>query len=90
MKSIFSFLSLTTFLLIASCNSSTETTTTTTTPAATARPAEKSPEPAAKKESTNSTELGISDDGVTYKRKSGDNETDVKLNEDSKTVIIKK
>jgi|GEM_PF-5928869 len=93
MKLFIGFLSLTTILAFSACSNSTETTTTETpvsTEAATPAPEPAKTSAPAERESTNSTTLGVDKDGVSYSRKSGDNETKVEVTDDSKSVLIKK
>ncbi len=92
MKLIIGFLSLTSILVFTACSNTETTETTNTTPVEQTAP-ETAKEPAATPaptESKNSTEIGIGEDGVSYERKNGDNETKVNVTEDSKSVIIKK
>lgn len=93
MKLIIGFLSLTSILVFTACSNTETTETTNTTPVEQTAPEtakEPATAPAPVEESKNSTEIGVGEDGVSYKRKNGDNETKVNVTEDSKSVIIKK
>ncbi len=90
MKSIAFLFSTLTIMALSSCSSSTETTTITEPAAEASAPAKpSSSDKPAEKTDQKSTELNVSDDGITVKSKDGDKETNVELTEDKKSVIIK-
>jgi len=97
MKKIYTLISISTILVLASCSNSTETTTTepTTTPTTETTTTESTTTThnatSGTKENPDHTTIGVDQNGVNYSKKSGTNETDVKISTDSnKFQIIKK
>jgi hypothetical protein len=94
MKSIRILITIISMMAVASCGNSTESTTTAP-PAPAPAPA---PEPASPRTHNNTgvqenpdhTEIGIDENGVKYSKKSGGNQTDVKIKTDSNSISIRK
>jgi hypothetical protein len=90
MKTIKIICSILAIIAWASCSNAPENTTTDpSTPAAAPEPAPSKPKSDVK-EDPDHTEIGVDQNGVSYKKKSGTNQTDVKIKTDSSSIYIKK
>jgi hypothetical protein len=77
-------------LTFTACGNSTENTTTTTEPPAEAPATPKPHTNTTPKEDPDHTEVIVDENGVKYSKKSGKNETDVKVKADSNSVRIRR
>lgn len=88
MKKFILLFSMLSFISIISCNNRDDKTTKTEEHVTTVTVTPENPPPAQKEE--DGTSIKVNDEGVSYSNKDGDNESKVKISEDSSSIEIRK